>query len=62
MTRTTNVRLAGSLFLLYIVIGISSMVLFRQAPMAVFEVTLALWLLIKGATPSPAQSPARPLS
>jgi hypothetical protein len=31
MTRTTNARLAGSMFLLYIAIGIGSMVLFRQA-------------------------------
>jgi len=31
MTRTTNARLAGSMFLLYIAIGITSMVLFRQA-------------------------------
>lgn len=31
MTRTTNARLAGFMFLFYIAIGITSMVLFRQA-------------------------------
>jgi hypothetical protein len=31
MTRTTNARLAGFTFLFYIAIGITSMVLFRQA-------------------------------
>lgn len=31
MTRQTNARLAGSMFLLYIAVGITSMVLFRQA-------------------------------
>jgi hypothetical protein len=31
MTRTTNARLAGFMFLFYIATGITSMVLFRQA-------------------------------
>jgi hypothetical protein len=31
MTRTTNARLAGSLFLLYIATGLTSMVLFNRA-------------------------------
>ncbi len=96
MTRSTNARLAGSMFLLYMAMGISTIVLsspmagaeklaaiaehaprmrlaivlsqlagflkgpvtsFMWLPMLVFEVVLALWLLIKGvATPAPHRS------
>ena len=68
MTRMTSSRIAGSTFLLYIALGITTMVLSGRAtggegaaarlmwlPMAAFEIPLALWLLVRGAA-----SPARP--
>ena len=53
MTRTTNARVAGFTFLIYIALGIAAMVLSGRAGnaegIAAFEIPLGVWLIIKGA-------------
>ena len=59
MSRTAAARLAGFMFLAYIATGIAAILAvlalatFMWLPMLVFEVTLALWLLIKGVAEEP---------
>lgn len=53
MTRTTNARIAGFTYLFYAAIGIC---IEPWLPALVFQVALALWLLINGvATPARGQ-------
>jgi hypothetical protein len=59
MLRQKTVGRILGVLLLYVATGLTDLTLFNRAiPMALFEVTLALWLIIKGVR-SPEAMPAR---